>query len=100
MNQGPAYRIGMGIAIAAALIAIGLLGALVTRFRPGGMAAALFAMALAQALVTAIALFGNLGRPYSGSLKLLGLNGFFIAMFIGSALLFRRAGRGRAEATA
>lgn len=85
MNKGTAYRVAMGIAIAAALIAIGLLGATVTRFRPGGMAAALF---------------GNLGRPYSGPRELLGLNGFFIALFIGSALFFRRAGRGRPEVTA
>ena len=72
------------------VLAIGLVGALVARFQAHGMARALLAMALAQALITAIALIAGLGLPWSGPLKLLGLNGFFIVLFIGSALLFRK----------
>jgi len=51
-------------------------------------------MALAQVLITAIALIARLGLPYSGPLEILTLNGFFIAMFSGSAWLFKYAARG------
>lgn len=109
------YRFAAGVALAAALLlvwlslgvgiigrdgdpanmmyigvlAVGLIGALVARFRPLGMARALFATALAQASVAAIALIAGLGRPWSPPLELVGLNGFFIALFLGSAWLFR-----------
>jgi O-antigen/teichoic acid export membrane protein len=120
------YRFAVGVAVAAALvlvwlslgvgiigrdgdpanvmyfgvIAVGIIGALIGRFRPRGMARALVATAVAQTLVAVIAIFGGLGRPYSGVLELLGLNGFFVALFVGSAWLFRRAARGRAESGA
>jgi hypothetical protein len=57
------------------------------------MARALFATALAQALVAVIALIFGLGSPWSGPGALLILNGFFVALFVGSALFFRNAGR-------
>ena len=43
--------------------------------------------------VAAIALVLGLGYPASPPLELVGLNGMFIALFVGSALLFRRAAR-------
>ncbi len=118
-----AYRFAVGVALAAAFIlvwlslgvgiigmdgdpanlmyfgvlAVGIIGALIARFQPRGMALALFATALAQALVGAIALIAGLGYPWSGPLELLGLNGFFVALFVGSAWLFRHAARGRPE---
>jgi len=73
------------------VIAVGIIGAIIARFRPHGMARALVAAACAQALVTAIALIAGLGLPYSGQAEILLLNGFFIAMFIFSAWLFKRA---------
>ena len=79
------------------VLAVGIIGALVARFRPRGMARALVATALAQTLVGMIAIFGGLGRPWSGALELLCLNGFFVALFVGSAWLFRRAARVRIE---
>ena len=111
------YRLAVGLALAAALIllwlslgvgiigadgdpanrmylaviAIGIIGALIARFRPGGMALVLFAMALAQATIGVIAIVTGLGRPHSGPLELLLLNAFFVALFVGSACLFRRA---------
>ncbi|HEY9763780.1 MAG TPA: hypothetical protein V6D07_14705 [Trichocoleus sp.] len=114
------YRIAVGIALAAAfilgwlslgvgiigrdgdpanlmyfgVIAVGLIGALMARFRPRGMARALFATAVAQASVALLALLAGLGYPWSGPLELLALNGFFIALFVGSAWLFRRASNG------
>ncbi len=114
-----AYRFAVGVALAAAfilawlslgvgiigadgdpanlmyfgVIAIGIIGALIARFRPHGMARVLFAMALAQAAVAVIALLARLGYPYSGPLELVTLNGFFVALFLGSAWLFRNAAR-------
>ncbi|HEX2197981.1 MAG TPA: hypothetical protein VHG88_05070 [Burkholderiales bacterium] len=78
-----------------AVLAIGIVGAIVARFQPMGMARALLAMALAQGCVAAIAVIAGLGLPWSGPAEILLLNGFFVAMFAGSAWLFRRAARGR-----
>lgn len=114
-----AYRAAIGVAVTAALLlvwmnlavgiigneenpanlmyfgvlAVGIIGALIARFRPHGMARALFAMALAQTLVAVIALIAGLGYPWSGPLELSVLNGFFVALFVGSAWLFRRAAK-------
>lgn len=76
--------------------AIGILGATIARLRPQGMARALITTALAQALVPVIALIINKPQVTSveasmGVLGVLGLNAFFVMMFIGSALLFRRS---------
>lgn len=120
IDGAAAYRSAVGVAVAAALIlvwlslgvgiigkdgdpanlmyfgvlAVGIIGAIIARFRPDGMARALFATAVAQALVAAIALIARLGLPWSGPAEILLLNGFFIAMFAGSAWLFRRAAHG------
>jgi hypothetical protein len=77
----------------AAVIAVGIVGAIIARLRPGGMARTLFAMALMQAAIGVIALLLGLGYPASPPLELVGLNGMFVALFGGSALLFRRAAR-------
>lgn len=105
-----AYRAAVGVAVATALIlvwvnlavgiigneenpanlmyggvlAVGVIGAFIARFRPPGMARALFATALAQMLVGVIALIAGLGHT-------LLLDGFFAVLWVGSALLFRRA---------
>ena len=105
-----AYRAAVGVAVAAALLlvwinlavgiignekdpanlmymgvlAVGVIGALIARFQPHGMARALFATALAQMLVAVIAQIAGLGFTFM-------LNGFFATLWTGSALLFRRA---------
>jgi hypothetical protein len=122
-TDNTAYRFAIGVALAAAVmlvwlslgvgiigrdgdpanlmyfgvLAVGIVGALIARFRPRGMARALFATALAQTLVALIALTAGLGYPWSGPLELSLLNGFFVALFVGSAWLFRRAAEGRPE---
>lgn len=73
------------------VLAVGIIGTLIARLQPRGMSHALLAMALAQALVTVIALFAEMGLPWSGPAEILLLNGFFIALFAGSAWLFRIA---------
>jgi hypothetical protein len=58
------------------------------------MARALLATGFAQALVAVIALIaGKHDDPASSVLEILGLNGFFVALFIGSAWLFRHSAR-------
>ncbi|MCB8944398.1 MAG: hypothetical protein H6658_11680 [Ardenticatenaceae bacterium] len=83
----PANRMYFGV------IAVGIIGAILARLQPAGMARTMLAMAAAQALVAAIALFAGLGLPYSGPLELIGLNGFFVALFAGTAWLFQQATR-------
>lgn len=73
------------------VLAVGIAGAFIARFRPYGLARASLAMAVAQAVVAAIALFAGLGRPWSGPLEIVGLNAFFVMLFAGAAWLFRRA---------
>jgi len=113
-----AYRIAVGVALAAALLlvwvnlavgligsednpanlmyvgvlAVGIIGAIIARFKPRGMTYALFATALAQALVAVIAVIAFVS-PVSGPLELLMANGFFVALWIGSARLFQKAAR-------
>lgn len=74
------------------VLAVGIIGAIVARLRPGGMARALFATALAQAIVAVIAIGFELGPP-SSALAILGVNGLFVALFAGSAWLFQSAAR-------
>ena len=120
-----AYRAAVGVALAALLLVwinlavgvigtedelanlmyvgvlfVGIVGAIVARFRPDGMARALLAAALAQALVAVIALIAGLGHPASPPLEILGVSGFFVTLFVGSALLIRYAGRERRAAGA
>lgn len=90
----PANRMYFGV------IAVGVVGSGIARFRPAGMATALFATAIAQASVGAYAVLAGLGRPWSGPLELSLLNGFFVTLFALSAWLFRRAARGRTAARA
>lgn len=71
------------------VLAVGLIGAAIARLQAPGMTRVMFAMALAQAFVAVIALTAEAGGP----LELLTINGFFVALFAGSALLFRHAAK-------
>jgi hypothetical protein len=78
------------------VLAVGIVGAALARLRPEGMARALLAMAIAQGLVAAIALIaGKHQAPVSSVFEIVGLNGFFVALFVASAWLFRLAARDR-----
>jgi hypothetical protein len=125
-THGTAYRAAVGVALAVAfllawanlavgiigsednpanlmyigVLAVGIVVAVIVRFRPRGMARALFATALAQALVPVIALIIWKPPVTSGVLEVLGVNAFFVALFVGSALLFRHAGREQTPAGA
>ena len=116
---GTAYRAAVGVALGAAfllvwinaavgiignednptnlmyfgVLAVGIIGAMIARFQPKGMALALFATAFAQMLVALIALIA--WRPSlddaPGILGVFMLNAFFVMLFVVSAFLFRRA---------
>ncbi len=119
-TENAAYRCAVGVALAAVFIlsgvngavgiigtendianlmyggvlAVGIIGAIIARFKPHGMARALFATALAQALVAVIALIAGFG--YTGPiwpLDILMATGFFTALWLISAWLFRKAAR-------
>ena len=116
-----AYRAGVGVAIAAAFVlvwvngavgitdsdadlmlllwvpTVGIIGAIIARFQPRGMARAMFATALAQALIAVTALIAGIVPAYNSAFEILALNGFFVALFVGSACLFRNAARGGPE---
>ena len=120
MTGNTAYRAGVGLAIAAAFLlvwvngavgitdsdadfafflvpTVGIIGATIARFKPRGMVRAMFATAFALTFVSAIALIAGIVPAYNSALEILGITGFFVALFVGSALLFREAVRGRVE---
>jgi hypothetical protein len=81
-----------------AVLAVGVIGAIVAHARPGGMARALLGMAATQAFVPMFALMISNLRVSSmpallGVLGVLGVNAIFVMLFAGSAWLFRYAAR-------
>jgi hypothetical protein len=117
-----AYRAAVGVAFAAAFLLawgnlvqwadvnpaammyfgvpiVGVIGAAVARLRPKGMAVALFATALVQTLVLAVVLMMLMTQnPEVTTWTPPELRGFagnavFAMLFVGSALLFRKAAR-------
>ncbi len=76
-----------------AVFAVGLIGSLMARFKPRGMAHTLFAAALTQMLVPVIALiiWPHVSLGAAGVFGVFIFNGFFVILFVISALLFRRA---------
>lgn len=117
-TSDPAYRAGAGMALAGmflivwltgavgiigsedhaanllylGVLAIGLVGAFVARFRPGGLALVMAGVALALvgiAVAALVAGWGSEGPVWPWEVVI--LNGFFAALFAGSAVLFRQA---------
>lgn len=81
------------------VLAVGAVGAILSRFRPRGMARALFATALAQAVVAVIALAtGMAGERGTSVLEIVGLNGMFVVLFSISGWLFLRSATDRVAA--
>ena len=125
MTASLAFRAAVGVAVVAALLliwinlavgiigsednslnllyggvlAVALLGAVLARFRPAGMALALFATTLAQILVAMIAAIADPDEP-PGMGGVLALNMTFAAFWLISATLFRAAARQLSSARA
>jgi len=78
-----------------AVFAVGLIGSLISRFKPRGMARTLFATALVQVLVPVVALIISPEVSW-GNVGVIGVfvfNSIFALPFAGSAMLFRRVSR-------
>lgn len=76
----------------ATVILVAVVGSIAVRFQAKGMAAVLAGMAAIQAGITVIALVA--GVQHSGVspvAEIVLLNGFFIAMFLASSWMFRKA---------
>lgn len=87
-EDNPANRLYPGV------VALGLLGAVLARFRPRGMARVLAGTALAQAAVPGVALLGGWG--VAGPVPVgdvLMATAAFVALWLLSAALFRAAAR-------
>lgn len=124
VSDSVAYRVAVGVAVAAGFLLVwvnlavgfigseddpanvlylgvpivGIIGAGMSRFRPGGMATTLFLVAGVQLLVPVVALIlrrSALDAP-PGIVGVFLLNGFFAALFAVSGLLFRHAARQQA----
>jgi hypothetical protein len=68
------------------VLAVVVIGSFIARLRPQGMATALLVTALAQMVVGVVAVVAGWGAP-----RTLLVNGFFAALWVGSALVFRLA---------
>lgn len=80
--------------IYAGVVGVGVAGAAVARLRPRGMARAMVAAAGAQGMVVVIALMvGKQHVEVSSVPEIVLSNGFFVALWCGSAWLFKRAAR-------
>ena len=117
-SDNTAYRCAVGIAVVAALLlvwvnaavgiigddnpanvlycgvlVVGILGALIARQQPHGMARTLCVMAMAQMVVPVMALLIWKTDFAPGVVGVFALNGFFTALWLLSAWLFRKAAR-------
>ncbi|WP_201984053.1 hypothetical protein [Hymenobacter rubidus] len=117
MGNNTPYRLGVGVAVGAgllliwgnlavgflgsednpanllygAVLVVALAGAFVARFRPLGMAKAMFAAALAHFSVPLVAALIWKPEVDLGMAQVLVLNTVFAGLWVGAGLLFRRA---------
>ena len=115
----PSFRIGFGLALVGAFLVtwvnlavgivgsennpanqlfflallVGIIGAGVARLRPGGMVKAMGAVALALVVAFAIAVIGPTDEPFANHGVEFAGTSVFALLFLGSAMLFRKAGR-------
>jgi hypothetical protein len=83
------------------VLAVAIIGAVIGRFQPVGMARALAATALAQTLVGAIALTAGIGSTApSFPEAIVFLTGFFAVLWLISAWLFRQSAREQTSGSA
>ena len=118
MMSNKAYRFAVGVALAAVfllvwmnaavggilgddpanmmyfgVLLVGFVGSVIAHLEPQGMSRALFATAFAMVLVPAIALIIGTPAFANGVVAVFGLHSVFAMLFVGSALLFRKAAR-------
>jgi hypothetical protein len=116
MRESVIYRVGFSLALATAflliwanlavglissgpnpgnlmyigVLAVGVIGTILSDYKPAGMERAMYVTAAALVLHTVIALLAGMDQyPGSSVIRIIGLNGFFAALFGASGLLFR-----------
>jgi hypothetical protein len=73
-----------------AVVVVGIIGTVLSRFKPAGMGRTAFAMALIFVWLTVIALVTNMDEyPGSSVIEIIGVNAFFATLFVVAGLLFR-----------
>lgn len=83
-----------------AVVVIGVIGIVRSRFLPGRMELAMYGIALTLVFVTAIALLTGMDRyPGSSMNEILGVNAFLAAPFVLSGLVFRHVAREQSDNT-
>lgn len=74
------------------VILVGLIGIFLSRLKPKGLAFTMIAMAITHAFITLFALITGMNKvPHSSVFEILGINGFFITLYLLSAILFYNA---------
>lgn len=92
-SGGPADRVYLAVPV------VLVLGSVVARLRPGGMAVTMLAAAATQVLAPVVAFAAGLeGTEGASVLDVVGLTGMFAGLFLLSAWLFRRSARQRTRA--
>ncbi|MDZ7756329.1 hypothetical protein [Rhodohalobacter sp.] len=72
------------------VIAVGVIGAFVSRFRSIGLGYTMFVMAATQSIIAITALItGMADLPHSSVYEIVAVNGFFITLFLVAAMLFQ-----------
>lgn len=116
ISHDVAYRLGAGLAIAAAVILIwvngavgisdtdadmifssvliiGVVGAFMARFQAAGMARAMWATAIALALTGVGVVVAGIVPEFNTPFEILAITTFFVVLFSGSARLFQQAAK-------
>lgn len=79
------------------VLAVGIIGASIARLKPQGMSIVLFLVAAAQAIIAIVVFISAILRQVEFTIPkvmtFIMLHGFFVALWTGSALLFRHAAR-------
>lgn len=84
--NGPGDRMYLGV------VAVLMIGSLIARFRPQGMAYALIATAAVPVVIALIALVTGMQNPdHLPIAEILGVNTIFAVLFLASSRLFRLA---------
>ncbi len=92
-SGGPADRVYLAVPV------VLVLGSILARLRPGGMAVTMLATAATQVLAPVVAFAAGLeGTEGASVLDVVGLTGMFAGLFMLSAWLFRRSARQRTRA--
>lgn len=81
------------------VLAVGLIGSTLARFRSKGLMWTLYAMAISQGVITILALYlGMQDLPHSSVAEILGVNALYIFLYVLSAFFFRHAAFRRQDA--